>query len=301
MITVTEDSMFELVQVSENCYYIQNPAKIGLVKLNDNNVCLIDSGNDKEAGRKVRQILDKNGWHLTAIYNTHFHADHVGGNRYLQSQTGCKAYLPEIECGFARHTILEPSFLYGGSPMESLCHKFLMAQDSDCDYLTDDVLPKNLSSIPLPGHSPGMVGYRTSDDIVFLADCLSSVETLKKYTIGYVYDIESYLSTLKTVKDMKASMFIPAHVEATEDISELAQYNIDATLEVADHIEEICKTPISTESVVKRIFDDYSLRMTMEEYVLISSTVRSYLSWLESKGRIAHDTADNMLTWCAKS
>ena len=48
--------MYELIQVSENNYYIQSPAKIGLIKLNDSEVCLIDSGNDKDAGRKVRQM-----------------------------------------------------------------------------------------------------------------------------------------------------------------------------------------------------------------------------------------------------
>lgn len=46
--------MYELIQISENCYYIQGPAKIGLIKLSDTEVCLIDSGNDKDAGRKVR-------------------------------------------------------------------------------------------------------------------------------------------------------------------------------------------------------------------------------------------------------
>ena len=45
--------MYELIQVSENNYYIQSPAKIGLIKVSDTEVCLIDSGNDKDAGKKV--------------------------------------------------------------------------------------------------------------------------------------------------------------------------------------------------------------------------------------------------------
>ena len=63
--------MYELVQVSEKCYYINCPAKIGVYVPDKDTVYLIDSGNDKDAGRKVRQILEKNGWHLTAILNTH--------------------------------------------------------------------------------------------------------------------------------------------------------------------------------------------------------------------------------------
>ena len=70
--------MYELIQVLNNTYYINCPAKIGLYLDGDKGVYLIDSGNDKEAGRKVRQILDKNGWTLRAILCTHSHADHIG-------------------------------------------------------------------------------------------------------------------------------------------------------------------------------------------------------------------------------
>ena len=103
--------MFELREAKGNSYYIESPAKIGLVKINDNDVCLIDSGSDKDAGRKVRQILDANGWKLKSIFNTHSNADHIGGNSYLQKQTGCRIYAPGIECSFTRHPVLEPSFL----------------------------------------------------------------------------------------------------------------------------------------------------------------------------------------------
>ena len=289
--------MYELVQVSDNDYYIKSPTNVGLVRLNEKDVCIIDSGNDKEAGRKIRQILDANGWNLVAIYNTHSHADHIGGNKYLQSQTNCRVYASGIECDFTNHTLLEPICLYGGFPMDELCHKFLMAQESDCLPLTDSDVPEGFEIIPLPGHSFDMVGFRTKDDVVFLADCLSSKATLDKYRISFIHNVGRCIETLERVKGMKARLFIPAHVEATEDISELAQYNIDSILSVGDHIVEICDTPMTVESIVKRLFDDYGLKMTMAEYVLISSTVRSYLSWLKDNGRLGYRFVDNILYW----
>ena len=289
--------MYELIQVTDRTCYIESPAKIGLVRLGDSDVCLIDSGNDKDAGRKVRQLLDANGWHLTAIYNTHSNADHIGGNRYLQGQTGCRVFAPGVECAFTRRPILEPSFLYGGYPCRDLRHKFLMAQESDAEPLTADALPKGLKTIELPGHFFDMVGYRTPDDVVFLADCLSSRETLEKYQVSFVYDVAAYLETLETVKGLSARMFVPAHAPAAEDVSELAQLNIDKVHEIAEKILGLCAEPASFESVLRRLFADYGLRMTFEQHVLVGSTVRSYLSWLRDAGRRGVEFEDNVLLW----
>ena len=289
--------MYELIQVSEQSYYIQSPAKIGLVKLNEQDVCLIDSGNDKDAGRKVRQLLDANGWRLTAIYNTHSNADHIGGNRYLQGQTGCKIYAPGIDCAFTRHPVLEPSFLYGGYPCKELRHKFLMAQESDAQELTKGSLPEGFEIIPLPGHFFDMVGFRTPDDVVYLADCLSSRETLDKYQIGFLYDVAAYLDTLEMVKSLQAKMFVPAHAAASEDIAGLAQYNIDKVLEVADKIAGTCQEPLCFEAILQKLFSDYGLTMNFEQYVLVGSTVRSYLAWLKDTGRMDALFENNRLLW----
>ena len=289
--------MYELIQVSERSYYIQSPAKIGLVRLDGQDVCLIDSGNDKDAGRKVRQLLDANGWRLTAIYNTHSNADHIGGNKYLQGQTGCKIYAPGIECAFARHPVLEPSFLYGGYPCKELRHKFLMAQESDAQELTEDCLPEGFGIVPLPGHFFDMVGFRTPDDVVYLADCLSSRETLDKYQIGFLYDAAAYLDTLEMVKSLRAKMFVPAHAQAAEDVTALVQYNIDKVLEIADKITGICIEPLCFEAVLQRLFMDYGLTMNFEQYVLVGSTVRSYLAWLKDTGRMNALFENNMLLW----
>ena len=79
--------MYELIKVKNNTYYINSPAKIGLY-VDGTDAYLIDSGNDKDAGKKDKKILDENCWSLKLIINTHSNADHIGGNKYLQSQTG---------------------------------------------------------------------------------------------------------------------------------------------------------------------------------------------------------------------
>lgn len=289
--------MYELIQISERSYYIQSPAKIGLFRLNERDVCLIDSGNDKDAGRKVRQLLDTNGWRLTAVYNSHSNADHIGGNQYLQRQTGCMIYAPGIESAFTRYPVLEPAFLYGGFPFGELRRKFLMAQPSDAQELTQDVLPEGFQIIPLPGHFFDMVGFRTPDDVVFLADCLSSRETLDKYQIGFIYDVAAYLSTLEAVKTMQARVFVPAHAAVTEEIAELAQCNIDKVLEIGERIVDYCAQPRSFELILQKLFSDYGLTMNYEQYVLVGSTVRSYLSWLKDSGRLNGQFENNMLLW----
>lgn len=288
--------MYELEQVGANTYYINCPAKIG-VYLDGADAYLIDSGNDKDAGRKIRQIFDKNGWNLKAVFNTHSNADHIGGNKYLQGQTGCKIYARGIERDFTEHPILEPSFLYGGYPCRELRHKFLLAQESEAEYLNESVLPDGMEFLPLPGHFFDMAGFRTPDNVVFLADCLSSAETLEKYKIGFIYDVGAYLKTLEAVEKMQAEMFVPAHAEATENIAPLARLNIEKVLEIAEKITELCREPLTFEEALKKLFDDYSLKMNFEQYVLVGSTVRSYLAWLKDEGKLSAEFEKNKLLW----
>ena len=289
--------MYELVQVSEKCYYINCPAKIGVYVADRDHVYLVDSGNDKDAGRKVRQILEKNGWHLTAILNTHSNADHIGGNKYLQGQMGCKIYSGGIEATFTKYPVLEPSFLYGGYPCKDLRHKFLMAQESSVTDFSDESFPREIEAIPLPGHFFDMVGFRMPDGVVFLADCISSRETLDKYAVSFIYDVGAYLETLDMVEGMEAAMFVPAHAEVSADIKELVRYNRDKVYEVADRILSVCGEPVCFERILQGVFKSYGLAMNFEQYVLVGSTVRSYLSWLKDTGKMTAAFQDNMLLW----
>jgi hydroxyacylglutathione hydrolase len=72
--------------------------------LNDNYVYLIrdpDSGDvgvvDPAVSEPVLAELQRRGWHLTHILNTHHHGDHVGGNLALKEATGCTIVGPEAD------------------------------------------------------------------------------------------------------------------------------------------------------------------------------------------------------------
>ncbi len=294
--------MFELVQVGEKSWYINSPAKMGIYRPSDKEVYLIDSGNDKDAGRKVRKILAENGWNLKAIINTHSNADHIGGNQYLQQQTNCRIYASGIEAAFIRHPVLEPAFLYGGYPCKDLRHKFLLAAESKVLSMEDEGFPKELEVIPLPGHFFDMIGIRTPDNTVFLADCISSASTLEKYQISFIYDVEAYLKTLDKVEAMQADIFVPAHSEAAKDIKDTVCLNRNKVFEIADRLISICEAPLNFETILQRIFEGYALSMNFEQYVLVGSTIRSYLSWLKDKGRMNAFFENNQLLWqCMKN
>lgn len=215
----------------------------------------------------------------------------------MQGQTKCKIYAQGIECDITRHPVLEPAFLYGGFPPKDLRHKFLMAQESDAKELTPGVLPEGFALLQLPGTSSTWWASAARTMWCIWRTACPAARRWTKYQIGFVYDVAAYLDTLEKVKTMQAAAFVPAHAEVTEDIAPLAQYNIDKVLEIADHMVELCAEPVIFEELLKKLFDDYGLTLTFEQYVLVGSTVKSYLAWLKDTGRLTALFEDNRLLW----
>lgn len=289
--------MYELINALPGAHYLDCPARIGIVETGDREVVAIDGGSDKDAGKKLLRALTAQGWHLKAVYNTHAHADHTGGNAYLQAQTQCAVYTPELECDFARHPILEPATLTGGDPLPALRHKFLMAQPSDAQVLKPSDLPDGMEMIPLPGHSPNMTGYRTANGAVYLGDALAAQETLDKYGVSFLFDVQQYLDTLEKVKAMRAERFIPSHAPVTEDIAPLAEYNIRCVYDAAERIETLCKVPSTFDQLLKGLLDGYGLTISAQQYALVGATLRSYLTWLTRQNRVEAVFEDNYMLW----
>ncbi|MBE6580540.1 MAG: MBL fold metallo-hydrolase [Ruminococcaceae bacterium] len=291
--------MLELIHVKGNSYYFASPAKIGLYRISETDVVLIDSGNDASAAKRVLRTINERGWRLVAIYNTHSHADHIGGNAYLQKNTGCRVFAKGLEAAYTNYPILEPLTLFGAYPPKELRHKFLLAEASVAEPLSDAVLPQGLSLLPLSGHAMDMVGFLTDDGVAFLGDALSSQETLDKYKICYIYDIASYLETLRGLPEIAADIYVPSHAAPTEDIAPLAQYNTEATLAVAEDIVALLATPKHFESLFSLLLTQYGAPLNFQQYGLVGSTLRSYLAWLKNERRIDVIFENNFLCWKA--
>lgn len=289
--------MYELIQAGERTFYIESPSKIGIYRVNDRDVWLIDSGNDKEAAKKILKILDANGFKLLGIVNTHSNADHIGGNRYLQEKTGCKIISTDIENAFSKYPILETSFLYGGYPVKELRNKFLLAPSCEPTGTVDRDLPGGLEYIALNGHYFGMIGIKTPDNVYFLADSVFKKDTLSKYHIVFIYDVRAFLHTLDALEQLEGNFYIPSHAEAVADIKPLVDENRRKIYEIMDKLLEICAEPLNFEEILKGLFDRYQLTLDFNQYVLVGSTVRSYLAYLHDEGRLNVHFRENRLLW----
>ena len=286
----------ELKKVGERTYYIKNPTNIGIYKINEKDVYIIDTANDKDAGKKILKIIDEQGWRVKAIINTHSNADHIGGNKIIQDRTNCDILAYGIEQTLIEFPILEPSFLYGGYPFKNIKNKFLLAKESKVKNIENN-LPEGLEYFSLKGHFLDMIGIKTSDNIYFLADALFSEETINKYHLFFIYDVKEFLNTLEKLKELQANLFIPSHCEATQDIHKLINLNENKIKEIINKILNYCENEVTFENILKFIFDEYKLEMNANQYVLIGSTIKSYLSYLYDEGMLTYEFKNNKMIW----
>lgn len=289
--------MYELMKISDCCYYINCPSKMGIYVRENGDAYLVDSGNDKDAGKKAKKLLDAEGWNLKGILVTHAHADHTGGAGYLQTQTGCKVFAGGIEGAFAVSPILMPVSLYGGNPWKELCHKDMVAKPCIVSDFDDPEFPEEIEVIDLGGHSPEQVGYKMPDETVFIADALCTERTLDKYVIVYMFDIERHLQTLDKLESMNAKHFVPSHCDVSNEINDLVRYNRDKVLAIGDTLLELCREPKKFEDLLDAVFKHYELRMTYEQHELVGSTLKSYLTYLEKLGKLSIELEGNYLMY----
>ena len=105
---------------------------------------------DPAVAAPVLAEADARGWHITQIWNTHWHPDHTGGNAEIKAATGCRITGPVAEA--ARIPTLDVLVMEGDVVM-------LGAVEAQV--------------IDVPAHTAGHIAFHFADDqAAFVGDTL---------------------------------------------------------------------------------------------------------------------------------
>lgn len=285
----------ELKQIGPKTFCIEHDTNIGIHFTDDGRMYLIDTGS-KGDGEKIDEILSREGWVPSCIINTHTHIDHIGGNEFLMRKYGIPAYCTDYDMAFAHYSELEAAYMNGGYPAEKL--RTIFAHPGMIGFRSlEKETPDGIDWTYLPGHSFGMIGIRTSDDIWFMGDSYLSRSFLKQYTFGFIYNVEAYIDTLKKLKEFKGALFVPSHGIIETDLVPTLEQNLRSVAEMCSMICETCREYRGQDEILQQMYESLRMHARPAQHALLSSTVKSYLTYLQDRNKLECRFVDNIMKW----
>lgn len=289
-----------ILKLSENVYVLPGRTNVGLIKLDQKECVVVDTGLDEDYGRKIYNVLKSLGLSLRAIVNTHSHADHIGGNELLIRRLGVEVYASIYEKPFIELPLIEAIYLYGSIPPKYLMSKMLVSKGVKARDISEVKGDLGLEVLDLPGHSLGMLGF-SKDGVLFSADAFFPTEVLLKYVIPYHIDVRRARETLSMLSDVvfKYKFIVPSHGKASPPSEALTK--ISENIRIIDGIrgkllEVVSQEMLSFEEVLDKVFKSLNVKIiNIASYMLLKSAVSSYISWLIDEGLINAEVVNNKL------
>ncbi|HZK43460.1 MAG TPA: MBL fold metallo-hydrolase [Syntrophomonadaceae bacterium] len=280
----------QLKHIVGNTYYINYPSAVGVYIFDNNKCLLIDTGASSSFGKRTMKILDRRGIKVQGIINTHFHADHSGGNLITQQETGCSIYASLADKIIIENPLLSPFSVYSAYPLKPLQNKLIMGEASKVTHtLTEDLLVINNQEFRihnLNGHTMGQIGIVTPDEVFFTGDAIISQRNIEKFPFLYMADLTSYLETINKLKATNYPYVVVSHGGLLENWQEALEANkklIEAIIEI---ILAKLTVPQSRETIVQEVINKLNLPINTSQFFLVTATVSAYLSYLHSNRQI---------------
>lgn len=298
-------------KLTENIGYFAGSTNVGLV-ISGPALFLIDSGDCKEDGEllasSIRELFPDTT--VRAVINTHGHSDHCGGNLALKEAFACEVWAPRTESIFIENPTVPLDIYWGGRhPADSHIPAFREIPPCTVDRpLAEGELDEgdvSFKMISLPGHFYDQLGVVVSDKscgkkACFMGDAFFGLEMIKKYWIPFMQDPLLFRESVSKIEGEDADFFIPSHgnMFGRDKLPAMAEINKLMTLEAESLVLKIVsKKPSSCEEILKEVADFAGLNMRLSQYVLIGSTIRSYISRLCTDGKLMYRMEGNKLLW----
>ena len=277
--------MFEIKRLTENTWYYQAYTNVGIHRINEKEVVLIDACDHPRMVKSLDRLLCEMGLTVNTVIDTHGHIDHICGNKYFKEKYASRILCSRDELPFVLMPDLSPKFYNVGLSVDRLRSPFFNTESVDAEVITPDNLPEGFEVIELPGHSFGMIGVRTPDDVVFLSDAVLSEFTWESHRLPFFHDVNKSFETFEMLRNLKAKLFLPSHCGVIEDISSLASYNLERLREKKRMVYELCENQ-SFEGLFELIVADQELDMRMHKYNMYAAMVRNLLQALIERDKI---------------
>lgn len=277
--------MFKFIKCAENTYYLDCFAKTGVYCLGNGEVVLIDGCDHKKSAHDLDCYLEEHGWRVKAIINTHAHIDHITGDKYFKEKYNCEVFSSETEHHLIELCNLEGQIYFNAIPINRERSYFFRPVSVKANPVSKAEYLKGFEFVSLPGHSFGMMGIKTPDNVWFTGDAVLSRQTFESYKLPFFFDINKSIETQKMLATLKGDYFVPSHADAGESIAELSLYNAECLEKLKDYF-----LSISDKRTLEEIFavcaEELSLKIDNDLYGKLLVTVKSFLQALIEDGKL---------------
>ena len=320
-----------IIELATGVYVIPGSTNVGVitnetvVSNNETNapaveVYLVDSGCTEIDGEYVLDVLkaffEQQGqtFSIKAILTTHGHADHCGAHNFLKEETGCELWASKNESGHMETPLVQAATLWGGFPPHELRTLFFMPSPTGTDRIisSDDIielsLSRKISFMPLTGHSYNALCIIVSDKkghkVIFPGDNIFPRNEIINHWIPLILNPVEYMNSLDKLCEIEnVDWCIPSHGDfLSRNINEAAELNKIAIISTRTCILDSLKTKkrLTVEEIVKYVADKNDMHLSLSQYALVHSTIKSYISIMHDAREIKMEVDNNRLYFSLK-
>ncbi len=210
------------------------------------------------------------------IWLTHHHGDHVGAAEFLANRYGVR---------IAAHALT-------AELLDGVCRVDRVLVDGEKLTLAGP-RPRMLECLFTPGHAPGhLCFYEHHTRAIVAGDMVASTGTiLIDPSEG---DMAAYLASLQRLRDLKASLLLPAHGIAVADPERiLKRYLAHRHMREDKVLAALCQEPQPTSQLVTVVYEDTPAFL----HPLAERSLLSHLVKLHADGKVSKVAGETVDRW----